>query len=1300
MAPPKPERDDAPSSQDVKKEAEPKVLDFVSLLRNESSSLKQLTDSLQSPGPSDKRSKSNTTGKADGLPTLTIEDNTKTKSDSGVKQANYVEKVGAQKNPLLETNFAKYGLTKDRQGSDVLKEWYQQTVPLAKIKPPTTDKLASSADVKPATSGVVKPASSGDAKPTSSEDAKPASAAEAKPSTSGDAKPATAAEANPTFSIDPKHATSGDAKQTISVDANNGVSWKQTGNEWNFFDANGKKVEKYEGKVSGISRDANGDVSVKLNDGRSLREKTDGSVLEYDSAERLKSVTYKNGSSRKFDWEDEQLIGIKSDKGQYERVRDDKGKLKDEWKDKKENANAANWLGQIKVNGLGDFSVNETTYHSDLTVETKNNDGSRQITYPNKDVVKVSKEGHVAEVNYSDGTKRNFTWSKNPDAKGTDDNYTLSGVQVLRDGKTYYHSRGDGDKWNVQTWENGKWSAKTSQTTSFDFDQKSREYSYIDSSDGIKHILQPGGIEKTITSDGAKIEYEGGNLSKVSKDGKTREFEWQDKKLVAIKDGVQDKVWKPAEGGGWASNRGDKKSAEAIITPTGDIVFKNGNRAAVIDNVGSEFTRISNDKEKSHVEIKGSEIKVSAGDGSSRTIKTAADGKEVIQESITRNGKSETWTRGDKLANGNYTWTSDQQPGKQEERKSVTQNDGALKVEYPEGKVYQSLTSGAEKLENNKAGWSIDYVKGRPSEFKYPDGTVRKFTFDDKSDSPKTVEINAPGKPITKYEKVSEGHYKYTNSLGKEAEWKADFTVNRDGLYRYTDNDEKGKTTTRQITGHALIQNPADGSRIEKYKEEITKVSRDNKTVEVVRGSDNEITEVRDYTSNTAYTKNKNSFEASAIDAAKPFVKDGIERHGFARISEDGSVSFEDHDGTHVKQLPGQKGELLSSKEKSIEAALQNSAMKDEEKERLKKTILDYTARIDIEPKDKVIFLESVEKFAKRTDINDKEKAETYSELSRLLESKSDRVFNSTERALLAEQLIWHVANPTENQQGYNPTCQVTAIRGKLLYDHPAAFARVMTDVITTGEYKTADGSIIKPPTASLRPSKNSDEEKFPGHASARTWLGKISDVTLVNTHWQRSTVTPGGLAVEKGKLIYQPDPSHIQKDAKGNALKGDTGERVFQIGSNGLWYPQNDSGGALLKAPGLYSANIANVYKQIVGGKAETVILAAQRKEITAGPGVAILQNEDQLHKQLMDGGIKIAQIWTGEDWVRKEPNRKHDIKAPETEDGEHVVLVKDYDPKTKTCAVDNSWGSKHDYLNGERRITLHELYKAMAKQ
>lgn len=1067
-------------------------------------------------------------------------------------------------------------------------------------------------------------------------------------------------------------------------------SWRRVENgDWQFYDKSGKVQESKYGKVTELTKAEDGSPLLKLENGRAIKEKADGSVLEYNKDGKLEKIAYKDGTSRKFAWEGNELVQMVSSSGEFNRARDKNGKLKDEWtKRGQERA----WHGKMNLDEKsGDFSVASTTYKSDLTVESKMEDGSKQIRHPNKDLVKIDKNGLFSEIEYGDGSKRKFGWKENPKADPNlpaSERYSLQTVTVTRDGKSYQHNKEENGKWSVRTYENGSWSKAKDETLSFELDKKTGSYSYTDSADGIKHIVEPGGLKKDISADGTELEYKNDVLTKARKGEREREFVWQDKKLVGVHDGIQGKNWTLDKSGVWQSDKGDKQEGHAFVSADGEFGFKKQDKSSVFKTDGSQYERIVNEIEKWQLDIKDGEVHLKAADGSTREFKTDKS-SDIVSESATRDGKTESWVRQERLANGNYIWANLEDPSKKEERSSVKQADGKLSIEYPDGRKYESDLSGNEKLSNVKENWSIKYKNGQVSESRFPDGTIRSYKFDSPGTSPSAIEVKSPDGKITSITKIKDGQYNYKWPDG-EMKWNVDFTVSRDGMYKYVDHDEGGKTVTRHINGLTVTENPKEKSRVEKTGSEVNKVEIDGKSVEVIRDENKNISELRDYASNTVYKKDKDgSWQGAALDEAKPFAKlDNLARSGDLVLDEKGNASFIDSDGKQIKQKPGEPGELVSSKEMSIEAALNNAEMSESEKQALKKAVLDHAARSDLDPKQKSVFQESLARFANRQDISGKEKAESHKHLIRLLESKSDKVFNAKEKAELAGQLIWHMANPEKNQQGGNPNCQVTVIRGKLLWEKPSEFARMMSDVIENGEFVTKDKSKIKLPTDCFKVGKGSEESSFPPEDGSRSWLGKLSDITCANIHWQRQTKTPQGLHVAAGTLCYRQDAPEGRKD---------TGACVWRIPGDGYMYKVNNSAGKVLEYPGLYVKDIADVYSQITGSKA-TSVLAHGR--LSGGDGVKIVSKDD-LHKFLSENksGTHIAQIWTGTPWVWKDVPRFKPGNSNDDKDEEHVLLVKDYDPKTKTCCIDNSWSVKYDRFAQDRRISLDQLYKAMAK-
>lgn len=346
----------------------------------------------------------------------------------------------------------------------------------------------------------------------------------------------------------------------------------------------------------------------------------------------------------------------------------------------------------------------------------------------------------------------------------------------------------------------------------------------------------------------------------------------------------------------------------------------------------------------------------------------------------------------------------------------------------------------------------------------------------------------------------------------------------------------------------------------------------------------------------------------------------------------------------------GEKIEIQRSQEEISDAVFINPALSESLKTTLRQKINEIPDSVGLTFDYKREFLNGLYGFAKRSDISNEEKAQTYEEIVRILEPDKGQVFNSAERTQLTTQLLWHLSNVEKNSQGANKTCNVTDIRGIMLYESPAKFSAFIRELLETGKFVTQDNSVISLPLESTKVKENSEESKFPPADGERTWLGKISDLAMANVFWQRQTKQPDETRVRKGEILYRED-------------LGDA--RLFR-NRGGKLEALSDGRRDLAISPAVSDRNIAEIHQQITGESRENLVLTSDRREVTSGPGVRGV-DEPELHEILSrERGVHIARIWTGAYWVKI---------GSALESGEHVVLIKDYDPATKTLAVDNSW-------------------------
>lgn len=293
-----------------------------------------------------------------------------------------------------------------------------------------------------------------------------------------------------------------------------GLTWQKDGDAWSLRDDFGKKIDKYDGAVVGVEKNENGVVVVQLKDGRTVHENPDGSVFTYSKNKELKRIDSADGTFREFDWDGKELVGFRSAKGAWSRI-----KVGNEYKDKwqqKNVVNAQSWDGKIQVDltngevsiGPADGAKGDTTvYKTDGKQVTVHADGSKEIVYPNKESFKYDADGNITEGNYIDGTKRIFGWQKNPNATGDNDRFQLTSLTVNRkEGGSYHHQLGSDGKWTVSTYENNVWGKAVPEDLIINVDSKEGVYSSTDTKTGITTRRIPGGIEEDLDKNNALLE--------------------------------------------------------------------------------------------------------------------------------------------------------------------------------------------------------------------------------------------------------------------------------------------------------------------------------------------------------------------------------------------------------------------------------------------------------------------------------------------------------------------------------------------------------------------------------------------------------------------------------------------------------------------------------------------------------------------------------------------------------------------------------------------------------------------------
>jgi len=322
------------------------------------------------------------------------------------------------------------------------------------------------------------------------------------------------------------------------------------------------------------------------------------------------------------------------------------------------------------------------------------------------------------------------------------------------------------------------------------------------------------------------------------------------------------------------------------------------------------------------------------------------------------------------------------------------------------------------------------------------------------------------------------------------------------------------------------------------------------------------------------------------------------------------------------------------------------------------------------------------EERAKNRGLSDDEVARTYQQTSRLLEVDGDQFLDKKSRVIAAQQVVRNAANPTMVDNGYHKTCNVSSIESRTYTMYPSDAAKLVADVATTGEYTTADGTVIKISAQSLKADNEASDN--PPRDGARGYASQIFQVAAVNVFWQRQLRDPQGNVIPKGAIHYEQSPTRMLTD---------TGERLVSY-ANGKAEDVKDRKGNLIKQPQMRTNDVVETSNQITG-RNETDVVIENTNKPDNGWRTLDVGSEAELKNMLIDLKNKgrlpvIITVHTG-----NEPF-KSDSRATTSSAGVwHVLSVTDIDPVTGKVSVDNEWGTQNDHI-GKKAIDVAQLYKA----
>ncbi len=588
---------------------------------------------------------------------------------------------------------------------------------------------------------------------------------------------------------------------------------------------------------------------------------------------------------------------------------------------------------------------------------------------------------------------------------------------------------------------------------------------------------------------------------------------------------------------------------------------------------------------------------------------------------------------------------------------------GTVAIDSTSGAFVKTASDGARK--DVREVYRIDGIKeshradgSMDIQIKFPDETIREFSY--KSDFTKNPTQSQP--ESIKVTKPDGAEYLWKHTTGDEydcdgskKQFKMEITA--DGTYSYKNLESKYRVD-RNSVGRIEEETPAEQSLVVVERGRVVSSKIGNHETAMSYDIDGKLSEFKHINENRIWSKDAGGkWSDAAIDATKPFTH---------------ASDFELEVFTH-------------------------SALNAVQKVRL---------------------VDNARKFEASTTYTDVQKKEVRKHAESLLADKTNAPMTREERAGYVDQLYWHIANPKRNEQGGNNSCNVTTLRGLSLFEGPQHVARVVADVANTGQLKTTDGSVIKPPMDSVRPRKGSPEATFPPADGSRSALGKLWDVASINVFYQRQTTDDLGSAVTKGTLTYcEVAPTN----------RSDTGNRLAKTESDGtVKYLAKNKANNKVEAydgPRMFASRVGDVHYQITGEKLTGRFL------IHTSHGVGDVHSWNSVGGEQIDSKAKLESAFNKGKFpyiiqgstavLSQRYNQQQAVnqgKDPSTiarpTGGEHLWLVTAYDLQTHTVSIDNSWSIGYDVDNKAEAaakgkdlkkhisVSLDDLYDTMQAQ
>ena len=302
-----------------------------------------------------------------------------------------------------------------------------------------------------------------------------------------------------------------------------------------------------------------------------------------------------------------------------------------------------------------------------------------------------------------------------------------------------------------------------------------------------------------------------------------------------------------------------------------------------------------------------------------------------------------------------------------------------------------------------------------------------------------------------------------------------------------------------------------------------------------------------------------------------------------------------------------------------------------------------------------------------------------YHQINRLFSEKSTTELTAGAKQQLAREILHQAAYPESVVQGHHNTCNVASVEFRLYTRAPQQAANVVADLALHGQFQTKDGSPIALNKTSL--AMDSEARNNPHDGTKRTYASQLLQIGAVNVKWERDHNIDGI------NYFYQQDKQHD--------------ERLMEYVDG---KPPRNSDGTIAFQPKLSARDLTDIYNQMAGTDDRRIaaenVNGSRQKNVRLPESTdndVYLRSATELHNLLCEAkrehklplflGVHTANHPFDKQELRVNPN----LARTDENFGWHAIAIYDYDERTHTAKIHNSWGKSNDI-----NVNVDQLYRA----